>query len=264
VTSLAATALAVIALGVIALGVPACGGSQRASDDRGVLILAAASTIDALDSALEEFTDSTGIEVRASYGPTSTLARQVTSGAPAALLLSASTTWADYVAEHQPVVASGSMAGNRLVVVAPRDSALGMTVDLASLATDTRFGRVAIADPEAVPAGIYAREALETLGLWPHIESRLLPTLDVRAALALAASGEADAAIVYASDAAASNAVAVITTIDASAHSPIEYPLLLLDAESSEATQLFEFLLSEQGRRHFLDHGFAAPREGSF
>ena len=227
------------------------------------MILAATSTIDALGDAIAEFTDTTGIEVRASYGPTSMLARQVTSGAPADLLLSASTSWAEYVAERQPVVASSSIAGNRLVVVVPGGSALGISIDLESLASDARFDRVAIADPEAVPAGIYAREALENLGLWTSIEPRLLPTLDVRAALALAANDEADAAVVYASDAAASDAVEVITAIDASAHSPIEYPLLLLDAESLEAAELFEFLVSERGRRHFLDRGFSAPRGGS-
>jgi molybdate transport system substrate-binding protein len=252
------------ALAALVLGVPGCGDSPYASTDRGVLILAAASTIDALDDAIAEFTDTTGLEVRASYGPTSTLARQVTSGAPANLLLSASTDWAEYVAERQLVVASKSVAGNRLVVVVPKDSALEMTPDLASLASDARFGRIAIADPDAVPAGVYAREALESLGLWVGLAPRLLPTLDVRAALALAASNEADAAFVYASDAAASDAVEIIATIGASAHSPIEYPLLLLDEENTGAAELFQFLVSERGRRHFLGRGFSAPRGGSF
>ncbi len=228
------------------------------------MILAATSTIDALDDAIAEFTGTTGIEVRASYGPTSTLARQVTAGAPADLLLSASTFWADHVAERQPVAASHSIAGNRLVVVAAAGSALGVPGDLVALAADARFGRIAIADPEAVPAGIYAREALESLSVWISLEPRLLPTLDVRAALALAANDEADAAFVYASDAAASDAVEIIAAIDTSAHSPIEYPLLLLDEENTEAAKLFQFLVSERGRRHFLNRGFSAPRGGSF
>ena len=226
--------------------------------------MAAASTIDALDEAIAEFTGTTGIEVRASYGPTSTLSRQVTAGAPADLLLSASTYWADYVAERQPVAAIRSIAGNRLVVVAAVGSALGAPDDLETLAADPRFGRIAIADAEAVPAGIYAREALESLGFWSSIEPRLLPTLDVRAALALAANAEADAAFVYASDAAASDAVEIIAAIDSSTHSPIEYPLLLLHEENTEAAELFRFLSSERGRRHFLNRGFSVPRGGSF
>jgi len=228
------------------------------------LILAAASTIDALNDAVAEFTGTTGIEVLVSYGPTSTLARQVTAGAPADLLLSASTYWTDYVTERLTAAASRAIAGNRLVVVASTRSDLGTPSGLATLAADPRFGRIAIADPEAVPAGIYAREALVSLGLWARLEPRLLPTLDVRAALALAANREADAAFVYASDAATSEAVEVILGIDASAHSPIEYPLLLLAGESPEAVEFFEFLISDQGREHFLKRGFSAPRPGRF
>jgi molybdate transport system substrate-binding protein len=257
-----AACVAMVALAGLALSASSCGDSPRSSSDRDVLILAAASTIDALGSAIADFTASTGIEVRASYGPTSTLARQVTAGAPASLLLSASTYWAEYVAERQPVAARRSIAGNRLVVVASTSSAPAKTLDLAALAVDSRFGRIAIADPEAVPAGIYAQEALENLGFWISIEPRLLPTLDVRAALALAASEEADAAIVYASDAAASDAVEIIATIDTSAHSSIEYPLLLLNEDSREAAALFEFLVSDEGRRHFLNRGFSALSAG--
>jgi molybdate transport system substrate-binding protein len=168
------------------------------------------------------------------------------------------------VAGRQTVVASSSVAGNRLVVVVARETTIGATVDLTSLISDDRFGRIAIADTEAVPAGVYAREALETLGLWSRIEPRLLPTLDVRAALALAGGREADAAFVYSSDAATSDAVRVITTIDASTHSPIEYPLLLLDAGSPQAAELYDFLVSERGRNHFIESGFAAPRGVSF
>lgn len=255
--------VAVVALAGLVLSASSCGESPRSSSDRGVLILAAASTIDALGDALADFTSGTGIEVRASYGPTSTLARQVIAGAPASLLLSASTYWADHVADRLPVAARRSIAGNRLVVVAPTSSTPARILDLAALAADSHFGRIAIADPEAVPAGIYAREALQNLGFWISIEPRLLPTLDVRAAMALAANEEADAAIVYASDAAASDAVEIIATIDASAHSSIEYPLLLLNEESREAAALFEFLVSDEGRRHFLNRGFSAPGAGS-
>jgi molybdate transport system substrate-binding protein len=226
--------------------------------------LAAASTIDALDAALAELEATSGIEARASYGPTSTLARQLVAGAPADLLLAASTSWADYVAARRPVAARQSVAGNRVVVVAPTGSDLGPTDDLASFVANDSLGRIAIADPEAVPAGIYAREALESSGFWNILEPRLLPTLDVRAALALASSREADAAFVYASDAAAIGSVEVILALDDSSHSPIEYPLLLLDAENPHAAELFEFLVSEAGQAHFLERGFLPARKESF
>jgi molybdate transport system substrate-binding protein len=232
--------------------------------DRDVLILAAASTIDALGDALAEHSQATKTRARASYGPTSTLARQIVAGAPADLLLAASRSWADYVAERRPVAARRSLAGNRVVVVASAQSALNAQADLASFAANPRLRRVAIADPEAVPAGIYAREAIESSGLWRSLEPRLLPTLDVRAALALAASGEADAAFVYASDAAAEESVKIIVMIEELAHSPIEYPLLLLNEDKAEAVRLFDFLTSERGRWHFLEHGFTPAGEGSF
>lgn len=255
--------VACVALAALPLSASSCGNAQQSSADRDLLILAAASTIDALGDALAELSQVTGITVRASYGPSSTLARQVVAGAPADLLLTASTSWADYVAERHPVAARRSLAGNRVVVVASAQSGLEPAEDLASFAADSRARRIAIADPDAVPAGIYAREAIESSGLWDVLEPRLLPTLDVRAALALASSGEADAAFVYASDAATVDTVNVIVTLDESAHSPIEYPLLLFDADNAEAVQVFDFLTSDRGRRHFVEHGFATAREGS-
>ena len=226
--------------------------------DEPLLILAAASTVDALDAALAEFEQDSGLTVRASYGPTSTLARQLASGAPADLFLAANADWADYVEQRRPVVEKHSIAGNRIVVVTAESSPARF--DPASLVSDPRFERIAIADPEAVPAGIYARQALERLGLWSELAAKLVPTLDVRMALALAARAEVDAAFVYASDASTTGRITVIAELEPP-NPPIEYPLMLLD-ERRDARRLFEYLASDRARNHFVSRGFSPPPKG--
>lgn len=247
-------------------------------DERGVVVLAAASTIDALEAAAADFTAGTGVEVRISFGPSSTLARQVAEGAPADLFLSASSPWADHVEERVAVSRREALAGNRLVVVVPvssgggggdggdgggggrrGDGAGGSETTIAEALAAGRVRRLAIADPQSVPAGIYARQALERLGLWQEVSDRLLPTVDVRAALTLAVEREADAAIVYASDAASSDAVRIVAAFAPGLHQPIEYPLLLLGGAGPPAQRLFEFLVTERGLSHFLARGFTAP-----
>ena len=136
-------------------------------DERAVVVLAATSTIDALEAAAADFTAATGIEVRVSFGPSSTLARQIAEGAPAEIFLSASGPWADHVEERVAVSRREALAGNRLVVVAPAagGGGDGGEATVAEALAAGRVRRLAIADPQSVPAGIYARQALERLGL---------------------------------------------------------------------------------------------------
>ena len=228
------------------------------NDDRGdgvVLILAAASTVDALEAAVAEFESDSGIRVAVSFGPTSTMARQVEMGAPADLVLSASVDWADHVVQRVEVTERLALVANQLAVVVPQDAGLD-AVSLDVLASDPRFSRIAIADPTSVPAGIYAAEALHRLILWEAIQPRLVPTIDVRAALTLVANKEADAGIVYATDAASTPRVRLVARVDSRLHRPIEYPLLLLADAREGARELFEFLASARGRSHFYDRGF--------
>jgi len=230
-------------------------------DERTVVVLAAASTIDAFEAAAADFTADTGVEVRISFGPSSTLARQIAEGAPAEIFLSASGPWADHVEERVAVSRREALAGNRLVVVAPAagGGGDGGEATVAEALAAGRVRRLAIADPQSVPAGIYARQALERLGLWQEVSDRLIPTVDVRAALTLAVEREADAAVVYASDAASSDEVRIVAAFDPGLHQPIEYPLLLLGGAGPPAQQMFEFLVTERGRSHFLARGFTAP-----
>ena len=169
-----------------------------------MVILAAASSAHAIDEAIGQFDAGPEDRVVASYAGTSALARQIESGAPADIFLAANAAWMDHV-EALGLIEPGSrqpLAGNRLVFVTG-DSDMAPFEPSASLDLGALLagGRLAIGNPDHVPAGIYARQALEALGLWPEAKERLAPAADVRAALALVARGEAPLGIVYATDA---------------------------------------------------------------
>ena len=221
-----------------------------------IVIFAAASTIDALDEAKVIFEREAACAVRVNYAGTPALARQVVAGADAQLFLSASERWAKDLEERGLVAERRDWLGNRLVVVVPSDASL-IPLRLEDLANDT-FAHLALADPDSVPAGQYARQALEKLGLWSRVSNKVVGRGDVREALALVERGEAEAGIVYATDAAASKRVRVALPIDASLHEPIRYPLLLLKpaAENALAGRCYTWLLGPAARTVFEKHGF--------
>ena len=243
---------------LLALSAMACADANMPQER--TLMLAAASTIDALEAAVKDFESKTGIGVDVSFGPTSTIARQIEQGAPADLLLSANGSWADYVDDRLAVARRVTLVSNQLIVVEPVTNQLkNETVpSLREFLSDPQL-RFAIADPNSVPAGIYARQALEASGFWESIEPQLVPTVDVRAALALVSRGEVDGGFVYVTDVARNSDVTYVGPIDPMLHDVIEYPLLLLDETGEEAAELFKFLISDRGRKHFLDRGFTDP-----
>jgi len=241
---------ALLTMATIAACSPPGGGED-------VIVFAAASTIDALEAAANDFRERRGIDVTLSFGATSTLARQVVAGAPATLLLAASSEWADHVERRTDVAERNTLVGNELVVVVAAAAPVAPG-DAAEILTDPDVERVALADPESVPAGVYAREALRNLSVWDRLLSRLIPTVDVRAALVLVMNGEVDAAVVYATDAAGTDRVRVAAALDPRLHGPVEYPLLLLAGSNAASRQFFDFLISEEGRAHFLSRGFSA------
>ena len=191
------------ALWLALAGLLVCAWAGPAAAERAV-ILAAASSAHAIDEVIGLFEAGPEDRVVASYAGTSALARQIESGAPADIFLAANTAWMDHV-EALGLIEPGSrqpLAGNRLVFVTGKSDMAPFepspSLDFGALLAG---GRLAIGNPDHVPAGIYARQALETLGLWPEAKDRLAPTADVRAALALVARGEAPLGIVYATDA---------------------------------------------------------------
>ena len=246
--------------GVFLLSLSAMACADANMPQERTLMLAAASTIDALEAAVKDFESKTGIGVDVSFGPTSTIARQIEQGAPADLLLSANGSWADYVDDRLAVARRVTLVSNQLIVVEPVTNQLkNETVpSLREFLSNSQL-RFAIADPNSVPAGIYARQALEASGFWESIEPQLVPTVDVRAALALVSRDEVDGGFVYATDVAKNSDVTYVGPIDPMLHDVIEYPLLLLDETGEEAAELFKFLISDRGRKHFLDRGFTDP-----
>lgn len=225
-----------------------------------VVVLAAASTAQALDAAIETFDAGADGRVAASYAGTSALARQIESGAPADIFLAANAAWMDHV-ETQGLTEPGSrrvIARNRLVFVTGRDDMAPFeataSLDLAALLGD---GRLATGDPDHVPAGIYARQALEALGLWQGVQDRLATAADVRAALALVARGEAPLGIVYATDVSLAEGVRTVASIPNTLHEPIVYPAALIAGRGSPlAARFFAFLTGPEGRAAFARAGF--------
>lgn len=231
-----------------------------ASPREGPLVLAAASLQESMSAAADAWAAAGHSRPRVSFAASSALARQAMAGGRADLFVSADEAWMDTLAAKR-LLRPGTRAnflGNRLVLVAPRRRRVALRLqpgmDLrAALGT----GRLAMADPGAVPAGRYGRAALERLGAWRGVEPQVVRAENVRAALALVERGAAAMGIVYATDAQASRAVRVIGTFPATSHPPIRYPLAILAASRHpEAAPFRAFLLSRHGRAIFARYGF--------
>lgn len=230
--------------------------SAALAQERPVTIFAAASLKNALDAATAAYQAQTGGAVTISYAASSALARQIEAGAPADLFISADQDWMDHVAKAGLIQADSrvTLLGNRLVLIAKAGQPPGGITALPALLGPE--GRLAMADTAGVPAGKYGKAALIHLGLWGNLSARVAQAENVRAALALVARGEAPAGIVYASDARAEPAVAIIATFPADSHPPIEYPAALLANAAPQAKRLLEFLSSDAARGHFEAQGF--------
>lgn len=228
-----------------------------------VNVFAAASLKTALDEIGGGWTASSGKRAAMVYAGTPALAKQIANGAPADVFISADIAWMDELESKRLIepATRRNLLGNTLVLIAPRDSAVsadfGTTVDLAALLAG---GKLAIADVKAVPAGKYARAALESLKLWSSVEPSLAQAENVRAALALVARGEAPLGIVYGSDAKAEPAVRVVAVFPKSSYPAIIYPVALVaNAPSPDAPAFLDYLLSPQARSAFERNGFSVP-----
>lgn len=231
-----------------------------------VYLFAAASLTTALTELTQQYEARTGVRVITNYAASSALARQIYQGAPADLYLSANQRWMDYLAGQAQLEPGyqGPLLRNRLVLIAPADNskptpqALTATWPLAQQLGD---GRLAIADPDHVPAGIYSKEALESLTLWPRVRRQLARANNVRGALALVERGESPLGLVYSTDARQSDAVSVVATIAPEHHSAIEYPLAMVKGHNRPAVlELYNYLHSDAARQIFINHGFIPAR----
>jgi molybdate transport system substrate-binding protein len=237
------------AVALLVLALPAL------AQDR-ILVFAAASLKNALDEANAAF----GGRVVASYAASSALARQIENGAPAHVFLSADLDWMDYVEKKQLLQAGSrrNLVGNRLALIAPAGSKSALSIAPGfALSRALGDGRLALANPETVPAGKYAKAALEKLGVWDSVSRRVAAAENVRAALALVARGEAPLGVVYETDARAEPGVSVVDRFNPALHPPIVYPAALLRGAGPQAASYLTFLASPRGLTIFEKHGFA-------
>ncbi|MDY0872590.1 molybdate ABC transporter substrate-binding protein [Dongia rigui] len=229
------------------------------ADDK-IVVFAAASLKGPLDDAAAAFKAAKGGDIAISYAGSSALAKQIEGGAPADLFISADLDWMDHV-EKAGQVKDGTRSnwlGNTLVLVAPADSALTLKIaDGVDLAGAVGDGKLAMADVKAVPAGKYGKASLEKLGAWAAIEPKVAQAENVRAALALVASGEAPLGIVYQTDATAEPKVKVVDTFPEDSHKPIIYPIAQLTGSTAPlAADFLAYLKSPEATVLFEKAGF--------
>lgn len=244
----------VFAAALLALGPRFAGAAE-------ITVFAAASLRTALDEIADGWAEATGNTATVSYAGSPALARQIELGAPADLFISASPDWMDALAEggHIREGTRRDLLGNALVLVAHGRDAAPVTIahgmDLAGMLGE---GRLAMALVDGVPAGVYGKAALTALGVWKAVAPKVAQADNVRAALALVATGEAPMGIVYRTDAAAEDEVTVVGTFPADSHPRIVYPAAVTaESDAPEAAADFlGFLSGGDARAIFQRQGF--------
>lgn len=235
-------------------------GAAASAAGADTTVFAAASLRNALDEVAQRYQFGRGGRVVISYAGTSALARQIENGAPADIFMAADTDWMDYV-EKRSLLRHGTRVNllrNEIVLIAPAGSDWSLAIQPGfALAAALGNGRLAMADPDHVPAGKYGKAALQSLGVWNAVAGRLARAENVRVALNFVARGEAPAGIVYRTDAAAEGRVRIVGTFAADTHPPIVYPAAqLARADSAQVRQFFGFLQSVDAAEIFRKHGF--------
>jgi molybdate transport system substrate-binding protein len=244
------------AFGIVLLAL----GPVRAAKADDIVVFAAASLKNALDDTAHAFEHQSGASVKISYAASSQLAKQIESGAPADIFISADLAWMDYVQKRnliQPATRR-NLLGNRLVLVAPAGS--GVKIDIEpgfDLVGMLKGGRLAMADPASVPAGKYGKAALEKLGVWQTVAPHVAGAENVRAALLFVDRKETPLGIVYATDAAADPGVEIAGVFPEDTHPPIIYPVALTAASKNPmAAKFLGFLEGAAARSAFEKQGF--------
>ena len=245
-----------IVASVLALGV----AFASLSHAEAITVFAAASLKEALDEQAHRLTTAGVGKLTVSYGASNALAAQIEAGAPADVFISADVGWMDYVEQHQ-LLEPGTrvrLLTNTLVLIAPKTSAVTLAITPGfPLAAALRGGKLAMANPDSVPAGKYGKAALASLGVWASVESAIARSENVRAALLLVARGEAPLGIVYATDARAEPGVRVVATFPAQTHPAIVYPAAVIATHNAPAAKaLLDALQSAAARDVWTRYGF--------
>jgi molybdate transport system substrate-binding protein len=235
---------------------------RAAADESALVVFAAASTTNVVNEIGDIYTARNLGRIKTSFASSSTLAKQIASGAPADVYLSANKKWMDYLEERKAVVRTTrfDLLGNRIVLICPVGSPIqpfeiSEALNLASLLGPD--GRLALGDPDHTPVGMYGRKAMEKLGLWEQVRGRLAPMKDVRAALVMVERAETPLGQVYATDAAISRKVRVVGTFPLESHPQIIYPVAAVTGGKAEAAAAFmDFLKTPDARTVFTKFGF--------
>lgn len=235
-------------------------GFNNAEGRDRILVFSAGSTINAITEVADLFNDQGNEKCVISCAASSTLAKQIAQGAPADIFISANPKWMDYLSEKDLIEPKTrfDLLGNRLVLIAPisNDSRIEITPEL-DLAGLLGKEHIAMGDPDHVPAGIYGKRALITLGMWDSIKDRIAPMKDVRAALVMVEREETPFGIVYSTDAFISKKVRIVDAFPETSHPLITYPVAIVAKKESPATKkLISFLQSPEAREVFLKYGF--------
>jgi molybdate transport system substrate-binding protein len=225
-----------------------------------ITVFAAASLTNVLQEVGDAFTKETSIPVRFSFAASSALARQIENGSPADIFFSADLEWMDYLQTRQLIqpATRHDILGNRLVLIAPADTTTKLKIEahfplLAALGK----GRLSTGDPDSVPVGRYAREALGNLGVWDDVKDRLIRADSVRSALAFVDRGEAPLGIVYETDALIDKNVRMVDVFPAASHQPIVYPIALTAMAQADAARLIAYIRGPAAEITFKAYGFA-------
>lgn len=226
-----------------------------------ITLFAAASTTNAVTEISRKYEKKHPVKIVLSFASSSTLAKQINQGAPAQVFISANPRWMDFLEKNgriQPGTRQ-DLLGNRIVMISPSKSQISLKISRSlDLAGILGKNHLAMGDPDHVPAGIYGRQALESLGLWSAVAPKVARAKDVRAALVLVERAEVPLGIVYATDAAISKKVKVVGAFPEETHPPITYPLAMVAEEQSEAVAGFvQFLKSPEAREVFEKFGFS-------
>ena len=233
--------------------------SYAADRDKGITVFAAASLTNVLQDLGDAFTKDTSIPVRFSFAASSTLARQIENVSRADLFFSADLEWMDYLQARNLIQPASrhDLLGNQLVLIAPLDSKLDLKIaPHFPLAAAVGNSRLATGDPDSVPVGRYAHQALANLGVWDDVAARLVRADSVRSALAFVDRGEAALGIVYATDALVDKNVRVVDVFPESSHMPIIYPVALTVGSAAATAKFLAYLRGPAGDLAFKHYGF--------
>ncbi|HZE43300.1 MAG TPA: molybdate ABC transporter substrate-binding protein [Steroidobacteraceae bacterium] len=237
-------------------------GAQAGAADEdkpSITVFAAASLTNVLQELGDGYTKDASVPVRFSFAASSALARQIENGSRADMFFSADLEWMDYLESRKLIqpATRHDVVGNQLVLIAPADSKIILKIQPHfALAATLGKGRLATGDPDSVPVGRYAHEALANLGVWDEVSARLVRADSVRSALAFVDRGEAALGIVYATDALIDKKVRVVDAFPAATHMPIVYPAALTIGAKADAAKFLAYIRGPAGSVAFQHHGF--------